>query len=454
MGARATEVCKSPGNREQVATHRKAEALWLFAPRDSLFFGTGQPFNAGEVGTQRSHFPPNPATMQGAIRGILLQAHGADFDALGRGRCSVCDCPWDQCPVTRSVGAADDPESMEFSLRGPFVAVRTRATSGAYDLLYPTPLDVASAHRTGTGTSGQKEMVRLTPSSRAVATDLGYQHLPTAPEGYENVSVPEHSFLPADDFYRYLLGETPQPGTLLDLRPGSASQHTPVVEETRVGIGRKSRTHTVEEGMLYVTRHVRLDDRYVLAERVANFPDILLDTKAAEPQKGIPLNLPPVVRLGGESRLSYLEIHPSHEGSRPPDGLPEGAMSQIADTLDSQRTQQGVLRFRLVVLQPARFKEGWIPDGIDPRDWSGTLCGIPVRLVSACLGKPVVLGGWDMARRQPKPTAAYVPAGSVYFLESTDPGCKGRQVVEALHDHKIGLQTKAGFGHVMVGCGW
>ncbi|MGI6558010.1 MAG: type III-B CRISPR module-associated Cmr3 family protein [Limnochordia bacterium] len=73
---------------------------------------------------------------------------------------------------------------------------------------------------------------------------------------------------------------------------------------------------------------------------------------------------------------------------------------------------------------------------------------LPASLVSMCSGRPVRIGGWDMALRRPKPRLAYMPAGTVYYFTTSH---SGAEVVEALHDRKIGFDTRIGFGHIVVG---
>jgi CRISPR-associated protein Cmr3 len=65
-----------------------------------------------------------------------------------------------------------------------------------------------------------------------------------------------------------------------------------------------------------------------------------------------------------------------------------------------------------------------------------------------CTGRPVRIGGWDIALRRPKPRLAYMPVGTVYYFTTRH---SGAEVVEALHDRKIGFDTKIGFGHIVVG---
>ena len=39
-----------------------------------------------------------------------------------------------------------------------------------------------------------------------------------------------------------------------------------------------------------------------------------------------------------------------------------------------------------------------------------------VKIAAACIGRPLVVSGWDVAKNQPKATRRLAPAGSVYFV--------------------------------------
>lgn len=64
---------------------------------------------------------------------------------------------------------------------------------------------------------------------------------------------------------------------------------------------------------------------------------------------------------------------------------------------------------RVVLATPAIFAHGWRPDRLFDAPQGSTL-------VAACVGRPDVVSGWDLAKRQARPTRRCAPAGSVYFL--------------------------------------
>lgn len=67
-------------------------------------------------------------------------------------------------------------------------------------------------------------------------------------------------------------------------------------------------------------------------------------------------------------------------------------------------------RFRLLLLTPGLFAEGWKP------------AGIPAELVAACVNRFDTISGWDMAANKhggkPKAAQRVAPAGSVYWFEN------------------------------------
>jgi CRISPR-associated protein Cmr3 len=98
------------------------------------------------------------------------------------------------------------------------------------------------------------------------------------------------------------------------------------------------------------------------------------------------------VMIGGESRFGDFD-------------------STVNAPADLRNHKTGNLR--VVLLTPAYFTGGWEPSNHDWSQWVGS-----GRLVSAALGKPQPISGWDVAHNRPKPLRHYIPAGSVFFFEN------------------------------------
>ncbi len=74
-----------------------------------------------------------------------------------------------------------------------------------------------------------------------------------------------------------------------------------------------------------------------------------------------------------------------------------------------------------------------------------------VRVVSACLDRPLRIGGWDSLNRRPLPLRSVLPAGSVLFCELAEP----RRFLDAMTDGvglpALGERQAFGFGAVALG---
>jgi CRISPR-associated protein Cmr3 len=149
-------------------------------------------------------------------------------------------------------------------------------------------------------------------------------------------------------------------------------------------------------------------------------------------------------KLGGEGKLASISVS---------DKDIEMPVAQITQTGEK-------IRFKLVFTQPALMPvavDGWLPEGFtqsaEKNCWTGQLKScettIEVTIISACIGKPVKLGGWDLKQHSSTTHKAYIPAGSVYFCEAQ---AEDKDAILRLHDKKLGLNCHYGFGHVLVGC--
>lgn len=264
--------------------------------------------------------------------------------------------------------------------------------------LFPAPL-----YLLGKQTAGRWDLVRLRPSKAALHTDLGAVRLPE-PEGKtDGHKLLERCYLTAAGMARALAGGLPES---LDIRTAGELWQV----EPRIGIRRDRATRTTPEDALYQIHHVRLLPKVALAVAIEGLP------AGWQPQALAP--------LGGESRMAW--VTPIADLALPP-----------APPLAGEP-----LRYTVTLVTPARFADdSW-------RQAGGALAGLPGRIVSACLGKPVLIGGFDSRARAPKPLVPYLPAGSSWFMETS--AADAAQVLAA-HGSKIGEQTAWGFGQILIG---
>ncbi len=153
-----------------------------------------------------------------------------------------------------------------------------------------------------------------------------------------------------------------------------------VVNEPKVGIARDSITRIASDSMLYRVDMKRLDK----VELIVDFEGIELAEKG-------------LLKLGGEGKaISYKVI-----AEKPIIKLPK---------IEKE--------FVMYLATPAIFKNGWLPGFIEPDSLNGEIVkGLKVKLKSAIVNRPLLIGGFDMQKKRAKPMRKAVPAGSLYFFE-------------------------------------
>ncbi len=150
--------------------------------------------------------------------------------------------------------------------------------------------------------------------------------------------------------------------------------------EHKIGIGIDKKSGTSEEGKLYRTGMNRLNDLSLVIEF-----------------DGLDLPASGFLKLGGEGRAVSYKIFSSEKFDM------------------SFKIKDNYELFKLYLLTPAIFKNGWLPEWIDEKTLVGDYHGL--KLVTASIGKTISIGGFDMKARKPKPMHRAVPAGSVYYFE-------------------------------------
>ena len=366
--------------------------LWTFEAFDTLFFRESRPMETVGGTALGSVFPPSPRTVIGAIRNAVGTAHHVNWaDYAGASH-----------PLHAIIGKGDDLGPLSFG--GPYLFTDKKP-------LYPMPLAVLWS---------SDKQTRLQPAAKPTETDLGWVRLPDKCDPkLIGASPKEQDWLTLDGLKQFLEGEP------IDEKNWRA--HKSLVDaEPRLGIGRDNQTGTVKEGLLYQTQHIR--PRHSAGLSVGMTVNGLNTENL--PEHG-------VSRLGGEGR---------------PAGWQRNAATAI--TLPVVQKQTEARGLVLLLLTPARFAQGWLPDGFVPVKkgdtdcWQGELGGIRLTLLCAVTGKPVREGGWDLVGKQPRALQSLVPAGSCYFCEVEGDMAHAQGT---LHGLKIGADTVLGRGEIAVG---
>jgi len=359
-------------------------------PLDTLFFRDGTPFAADSSAPSDvgGLFPPHPATLTGALRAALARANGWS----GSGR-------WTP-ELNQAFGAG--PEDLGLlSFTGPFL------------LRAGQPLFAAPLHLQGASAGdGWTPRALLQPGS-AVVCDLGdavrLPDLPAAIPAAERAELKagEGWWLTRAGLEAVLRGSLPAPETLV--ASGELWR-----EEPRIGIERNRQTRTAADGMLYTCRHVRLARQVGLGVEIAG-----LDHHWMPPSGALP--------LGGESRLALCS--PWQQALALTAPLPAVVASG---------------RLLVVALTPLALSAEQILGRAPLPELAGA------RVISACLGRPLRIGGWDSLARRPLPLQSFLPAGSVLFCQLLDPAAGGA-LAAGCGLARIGARQRWGYGLVALG---
>jgi CRISPR-associated protein Cmr3 len=197
-------------------------------------------------------------------------------------------------------------------------------------------------------------------------------------------------FLTIDGMKAWLAGGVPDLATIVCRRKVWVS-------ESRTGVGLTNDRRRHEEHQLYTFGFIRLQKDVSLG----------FELSGGELPCGV------VARFGGENRAATIERGPL-----------------LSDLFAERSGDSRGDRCTLTLLTPAIFSDGAFPKQGAVR--------------SAVVPGPVLAGGWDLARRRPKPLRRAAPAGSVYWIDEDVPSILGPW--EQQH-----RDAKEGFGLALAG---
>lgn len=378
-------------------------------PRDGVFFKDGRGWFTSSLGRGHGLDWPWPSTIQGALR-----------TAWGRRQ---------ETHAGRPLRAAEWRERTASVHLGRSLAIR-RPCGGQADLwqrVWRKPLDAAIFPESGL-------VVPLDPRPPAAPT-LGRDDDPAR----ERLWAP---VLP------YATKPLEQPSWWGELQFANwlAADAVRRDELCRIGLARRVQTHvgireaelTTDEGMLFSHDVMETLERAQAADGIVEWGI------------GVELSIPgeaklDLATLGSDRRLAAIEEVPPALFD-PPQGVMRAFRS-------------GCKGFRLIVVTPALFSEGWLFDGFRSEDgeFRGALRGAESELIlrAAIVPRPLHVSGWDMAAKEgrgaPKPTSRLVPAGAVYFFERADGKVIDENDARSLWLSAHGARTEDGFGRVVPG---
>ncbi len=388
-------------------------------PSDVWLFRDGRPFSAGSDRRARSLFPPMPTVTAGMVRTSYLLHNKVDLLAFKAGT---------DAAAKADIGSPQAGDYGNLRLCGPFVAVWDGA--GKLTRYYPAPADLFVRENTS---GGNEPAVYLVPQVVNVAKEMATANWPGGLETSRLLWLPSRNdddhkvdsvqgWLDEEQMRTYLAGKAEAIASIQLTRNVSLFDY-----ENRLGIELQPGAKTTVEGMLYTVDFIRAtweDDKRIGISIEVKAKDDATDIASDWPVEG-------VVSLGGERRTGlYRKVEP-----RP------------ATDAKELRTRS---KLKVYFATPAYFNDGWLPAS-DTKlgQWGRFFSGNP-RLVAAAVSTPLTMGGYDLASSSHKPAKRYVPAGSVYYLESADDSpleLKEDLINNAITDDG----AEIGFGQVLIG---
>jgi CRISPR-associated protein Cmr3 len=335
-------------------------------PNDVLMFRDGKPFAGGDDHFARGSFPPPPSTIYGALRSHILSLKSGEFQTFKNDTSKISK------ELTDEIGTPNELGTLKITQFT--VAKNDGAQVKQY---FPMPRDIAKEKG-----KDDSNFYILKPDSsinNIAMTDSpsGLQHLWCATsEALEAIA----GFLSEDAMTSYLLGNAPD--KVIETK-------NIYLTEERTGIRKNGLTRSIHEGGLYSVEYFRLQESF-------GFTIELAGTNLM-PESGI-------LRLGGDHRSAAYFKHSWNDINNKP----------IKEKISRDK------HFKLVLLTAAVFEHGWLPDGINSNTLEGNINGIKVKMTSACVGRTIGIGGFDIVKEMPKVMNKAVPAGSVYYFELLD----------------------------------
>jgi CRISPR-associated protein Cmr3 len=359
-------------------------------PVDTFFFRNHKPFTIGENASASGIFPPRLGTVYGSLRSAYIHYH-SDFTAFANET---------DPQVKEWMGSITQPG--KFSLRGVFVEYRGK-------LMLPLPADYqVVAEQQGDKQTEMAYPLMLKQDMMAGLTSDSSQWKLYGRKDEKSTSA-GNGYLPLDKWKHSVLRKED-----VGLKVERVANW--LVREPKIGISRNNKLKVADEGMLYQLDMLRFDDGE--KEEKPTFLTVLSDQEPDFSQVEL-------VQLGGENRPWAIKAMGARE-----EFFTSRENEDLVQEIEGQRIA------RIILLTPAVWQYGSRPGCWQKDTDMLTLApGLQVKLLTAVMDRPQVIGGWDIALKRPKKRKYAVPAGTVLYVQ-VEPG-QAKALVEEVSKMKF-----------------
>ncbi|SMF09867.1 type III-B CRISPR module-associated Cmr3 family protein [Desulfovibrio gilichinskyi] len=348
------------------------------APLDTIFCRDGRSFGVNEAHAVDSIFPPPPSVMFGAMRGGIFVTQ--NFAALGRNK---MDPGWPKW-------FGDTESAGDLFQKGPLPVVDGQ-------IMFPMPLDgYVKSGKNGEYTISTFRIIKNNSST----SSLDLEHLLIPPEGKKLPKSTNIMWISASSLTRYLNSEEE---ISLELNKDIYPQDELWTPELRTNVGINPETNAGKDAILFSLKHVRMNSKRnarLLCKWGSNdstslqiLKDIITDTQGS-------------LAVAGERRCGSVATSDLR--------WPDASINTITPD------KEGYVSFRIYIATPAYFDGGWRPESDSNKECiiKSSAGNVKATLLTAAVGKPFYLGGYDIHKRQQRPARGFVPAGSVYHFKA------------------------------------
>lgn len=357
---------------------------------DTLFFRDGRPFVMGEDHWTNSIFPPNMSTIYGALRTAYFIENMKVFEKLR---------------VNNELNTEKDP-TKNLRIKKMFYRIKNDDNANFY---YNMPLDLIALkeesnierYKSEESKKYKVHLLKIKQNKYISSNPLTYllyydQPVKSITDGIINKYMIED----------YIKGETDK------IEACMISDY--LLDEAKIGIGIDKNLGISKESRLYRIDFKRPKDLSLIVEF-----------------DGLEIKEESVIRIGGEGKyVSYRECK---------------EYMLISDSFNVIKDVNINNRFKISLLTPAIFKNGWIPMWINEEDFIFESGKFKIKLVAAAIGKYILIGGYDIANNKPKLMLKAVPAGSTYYFEIVEGNSK--DIIEYFHMKSISdIMQNEGYG--------
>lgn len=330
-------------------------------PVDSFFFRGHSYADAGSDTTMTGIFPPRPNTIYGALRSAYIHEHSS-FDRF---------YVEEDEELKRWMGSPD--AIGDFSLIGTFIL-----KDG--DLVLPLPLDYQVIEEESSLCGYPLYLKQNDTFQSSNSTSWGLY----ATEKDKKSKNAQGKFYIIDKWKQSVLNQIPTQSLL--------TTNEFIDDYSKVGIHVDSIKKQANEHYLYRMNMLTMKSNSELSVLINHSPDFSKVHFA---------------RLGGESRPWTIKQNFYEQ----PFFWKDKELQQI----ENQLQRNGIAR--IILLTSAIWKQGSRPSNYNEATRTMTLPnGLEVEPLAWVVGRPEVLGGWDIVQNRPKRRQWMVPAGTVVYI--------------------------------------